>query len=112
MARVEYNKLIRDRVKDKIEKSGDTCEVETLKDDGRFKEALLAKLIEEATELAGTKTRDEFLSEYADLMVVLDGLTNLHELSEADIKLALVESLEKKGGFKERHFLLWSEYSK
>jgi len=111
MARVEYNKLIRDRVKDKIEKSGDACEVDILKDKERFKEALLAKLVEEATELSVTKNRDEFLAEYADLMVVLDALTNLHELSEADIRLALVESMEKKGGFDKRHFLRWSEYS-
>jgi predicted house-cleaning noncanonical NTP pyrophosphatase (MazG superfamily) len=110
MARVQYDKLIRDRVKEKIESKGDTCEVEVLKDDDSFKAALLTKLVEEATELSKTTDRGEFLAEYADLMVVLDALTALHEFSEADIKLALVESLEKKGAFKDRHFLRWSEY--
>src|SRR5690606_33446150 len=109
MARVEFNKLIRDRIQEKIVEKGDACEVKVL-DDQAFEAALKEKLIEEASELAKTANRDEFLSEYADLMVVLDELASRYELSEADVKLALVESLEKKGGFKNRHFLLWSEY--
>lgn len=109
MSRVEYNKLIRDRVKEKIEEKGDTCEVSVL-DDVQFETALREKLIEEATELAKTTGREDFLKEYADLMIVLDELASRYELSEADVKLALVESLEKKGGFKNRHWLKWSEY--
>ncbi|CAG1021495.1 hypothetical protein MTYM_01039 [Methylococcales bacterium] len=109
MARVEFNKLIRDRVKEKIEAKGDTCEVEVLSDEA-FEDALRLKLIEEATELAAAKERSVFLSEYADLMVVLDALASRYDLSEADLKLTLIESLEKKGGFEKRHFLRWSEY--
>lgn len=112
MSRVEFNKLIRDRIKEKIESSGDTCEVQILEDDARFKEALLLKLVEEAEELRQAKKREDFLSEYADLMAVLDELCSLYSLSEADIKLAMLESMEKKGGFKSRHFLRWSEYKK
>ncbi len=111
MTRVEYNKLIRDNIKDKIESSGDSCEIKILKDSD-FREALLGKLVEEARELKETKTREDFLSEYADLIVVLDELTNLDDFSEADIRLAIEESLKKKGRFKKRHFLLWSEYKK
>lgn len=110
MSRVQYNKLIRDRVKEKIESSGDTCEVDVIKDDSAFKNALLAKLIEEATELSGTKNREDFLSEYSDLMIVLDELASIYELSTAEVRLAMSENLEKKGGFKNRYFLHWSEY--
>lgn len=109
MPRVEFNKLIRDRIRERIIAKGDICEVEVL-DDKRFKAALLAKLVEEATELSKTKNKEDFLSEYADLMVVLDELVSLYELSAADTKLAMIENLEKKGGFKARHFLRWSEY--
>lgn len=109
MRRVTYDKLIRDRVKERIEAAGDVCEVKTL-DDRAFETALRAKLAEEAAELAKATDREDFLAEYADLMVVLDELAARYELSEADIKLALVESLEKKGGFKDRQFLVWSEY--
>lgn len=109
MVRVEYNKLIRDRVKEKIEAKGDLCEVEVLDNDA-FKAALCQKLVEEATELCQTDSREAFLAEYADLMIVLDGLMAHYEISEADIKVALLESMEKKGGFAKRHFLRWSEY--
>lgn len=108
MKRVEYNKLIRDRVKEKIESKGEACEVKVLNEKD-FVTALRQKLVEEATELSESSTREDFLAEYADLMVVLDELASIYELTAADVKLALVESLEKKGGFQKRHFLLWSE---
>ena len=106
--RVYYNKLIRDGIPHKIETNGGQYEVRKLDDDGEYEQELLKKVIEEATALARVRSREEFLSEYADLMVVLDELTKLMELSEADIKTALIENLEKKGGFKERLFLHWS----
>ena len=106
--RVYYNKLIRDGIPQKIEKNGGAYEVRRLDDDGEFQQELLKKIKEEAGALASVRTRADFLSEYADLMVVLDTLTCQMELSEADIKLALTENIEKKGGFKERLFLYWS----
>lgn len=108
MKKVYYNKLVRDRIKEKIEAKGEACEVRTIEDAAEFQQELLKKVNEEASALALVHTREEFLSEYADLMAVLDALTNVLELSEADIKTALSENMEKKGGFKNRHFLHWS----
>lgn len=108
MKRIEYKKLIRDRIKEKIESKGESCEVRVL-DDTEFVDALREKLKEEATELSEAKSREEFLSEYADLMVVLDELASHYELSPADIKVALTESIEKKGGFQNKYFLEWAE---
>jgi predicted house-cleaning noncanonical NTP pyrophosphatase (MazG superfamily) len=107
--KVFYNKLVRDRIKEKIEGKGEACEIRTLTDDAEFEQELLKKVREEADALSRVRSRTEFLSEYADLMVVLDALTAHLEFSEADIKLALGENLEQKGGFKNRHFLHWSE---
>lgn len=109
MDRVFYNKLIRDRIKEKIEKKGESCEVRVIEDDQEFQQELLKKVHEEADALSKVRSREEFLAEYADLMAVLDELTQLLELSEADIKTAITENVEKKGGFKERYFLHWSE---
>lgn len=106
--RVIYNKLIRDLIPHKIEKNGGSYEVRRIDDDAELKEELLRKVKEEAEELSSANTREDFLSEYADLMVVLDTLTKLIEFSEADIKTALTENIEKKGGFNERLFLHWS----
>ena len=106
--RVYYNKLVRDFIKDRIEGKGESCQVRTIDDVQEFQQELLKKVIEEAQAVAHARSREQFLHEYADLMVVLDSLTELLELSEADIKAALEDSLEKKGKYTYRHFLEWS----
>ena len=109
MKKVYYNKLVRDRIKEKIEGKGEACSIRPIEDIDEFIQELLKKIIEESDALAHSRTRTEFLSEYADLMVVLDALTATLEISEADIKVAISENVEKKGLFKLRHFLHWSE---
>ena len=108
MSKVYYNKLVRDHIKAKIEGKGEECEIRTITDDQEFQQELLKKVVEEAGALAHTRNRGEFLQEYADLMVVLDALTNLMEFSEADIKTAMTENVTKKGLYKNQHFLHWS----
>ena len=108
MSRVYYNKLIRDSIKGKIEGKGEECDIRKIADDAEFQQELLKKVVEEATALSRVRSREDFLREYADLMVVLDALTELMEFSEADIKMALEENVGKKGKYKDRDFLHWS----
>jgi predicted house-cleaning noncanonical NTP pyrophosphatase (MazG superfamily) len=112
MSKVYYNKLVRDGIKDKIEGNGETCEVRVLTENEEFEQELLKKVREEAEGLSKAKSREEFLAEYADLMAVLDALTQLLEISEADIRVAITENVAKKGLYKERHFLHWSAVGK
>ena len=107
--KVFYNKLVRDGIKDKIEGKGEQCSVRVLENDEEFQQELLKKVTEESQALSTARTRQEFLSEYADLMVVLDALTKLLEISEAELQVAMSENIEKKGLFKNRHFLNWSD---
>lgn len=109
MHKIFYNKLVRDRIREKIEGKGEACEVRAVTDDAEYEQELLKKVREESDALSRVRSRSEFLAEYADLMVVLDALTVHLEFSEADVKLALAENLEQKGGFVKRHFLHWSE---
>lgn len=110
--RVYYNKLVRDGIKAKIESKGEACEVRVVTDDQEFEQELLKKVAEEAGALARVQSREEFLAEYADLMVVLDALTAHLEITPAELKLALTENVGTKGLFKERHFLHWSSAGK
>lgn len=107
--RVYYNKLVRDDIKARIEAKGEECEIRVIEDDAEFEQELLKKVREEASSLAHTRSREEFLQEYADLMVVLDALTKQLEFSEADIKNAMTENVTAKGFYTKRHFLSWSE---
>ena len=108
MKKVFYNKLVRDAIKDKIETKGEACEVRVIADDSEYQQELLKKITEEAAALAMVRSREEFLDEYADLMVVLDALTAQLEVSEADIQVAIKENVERKGLYKNRHYLHWS----
>jgi predicted house-cleaning noncanonical NTP pyrophosphatase (MazG superfamily) len=108
MSRVYYNKLIRDLIPTKIRNNQEECSVRRLDDDTEYEQELLKKVTEEAKGVAMARSRSEFLSEYADLMVVLDALTQQYGFSEADIRVAMAENVEKKGLYKERYFLHWS----
>jgi len=109
MKKVYYNKLVRDQIKTKIEAKGEACSVRVIEDEDELEQELLKKVIEEAGALAKVTNRTEFLSEYADLMVVLDALTAKLEISEAELTVAMKENVTKKGLFKNKHFLEWSE---
>jgi len=111
MKKVFYNKLVRDGIKTKIESKGESCEIRVIDDEDEFQQELLKKVTEEAQALSRVSSRAEFLEEYADLMVVLDALTARMEFSEADIKTAIEENVAKKGFYKLKHFLHWSEAS-
>jgi len=108
MRKVYYNKLVRDRIQEKIEAKGEQCDIRPLTDDAEFEQELLKKIVEESRALAHTRSRTDFLEEYADLMVALDALTELLDFSPAEIKTALAENAEAKGLYKQRHFLHWS----
>jgi len=111
MSKVFYNKLVRDKIQDKIESKGEQCEVRVITDDNEFQQELLKKIREEATALSSVRTRTDFLSEYADLMVVLDALTATMGFSEADVQIAIEENVKKKGLYNNKHFLHWSDDS-
>ncbi len=111
MKKVYYNKLVRDAIEQKIHDSGEACSVRTITDDQEFQQELLKKIVEEASALSQVRSRKEFLDEYADLMVVLDALTADMEFSEADVQVAIQENVAKKGLYKKRSFLHWSEDS-
>lgn len=111
MKRVYYNKLVRDNIKDKIEKNGESCEVRSITDSDEFEQELLKKINEEASALSKVRSREEFLDEYADLMIVLDVLTQKMEFSEAEIKVAIEENIKRKGKYNKKHFLVWSDDS-
>lgn len=109
--KVYYNKLIRDKIPDKIAAKGEKCEVRSISDNQEYEQELLKKIAEEASGLSRSNSRDDFLAEYTDLKVVLDELLALQGFSSIDVQNALKDSIEKKGGFNDRYFLHWSDDS-
>ncbi len=99
---IQYNKLVRDRIPEIIQKSGRKCHTRILADEEYVKE-LTKKLHEEVKEF----TEQPNLEELADILEIINALA---EILTADI--AKVEDIRKqkaldRGTFKDRIFLEW-----
>lgn len=102
----KYPKLIRDKIPALVESQGKTASIRKLADDKEYLKYLLAKLIEEAAELAHAETSHNQEEELADVYEVLDAVLELLKLSRADITIVQDEKRQKRGGFKERLLML------
>lgn len=100
----EVGKLVRDRVPAMIEADGRRPVVEVL-DEARYREALLAKLGEEAAELAAADA-DGVLDELADLYEVLRALAEQAGMSLAVVAARAAEKGIDRGRFHDRIYLV------
>ena len=89
-----YDKLVRDRIPEIIENSGNHCEVEVVNDDVAL-EYLYKKLQEEVDELL----TDKNLEEIADIIEVLFAIGEKYGYSEEDILKKRNDKRDKSGGF-------------
>ena len=100
----EYNKLIRDRIPEIIEKTGNEYEVEEL-DDKRYLESLDKKLQEELEEYLESGE----IAELADLVEVIYAILDHKDISRDEFEKIRLDKKEDRGGFAERIFLLRAE---
>ena len=97
---MKYNKLVRDKVPTFIESKGEVV-VWHKADNIEYWEKLKEKLLEEATEF----NKDENLGEFADLLEVIDAITEYKQFTKEEITAVKEKKLRDKGGFKERIIL-------
>lgn len=97
-------KLVRDRVPELIAETGRYPSVRRLSD-SEYEEALLAKAVEEVSELIEA-THDARLEEAADVLEVLVALVGMQGFSVEDLLAEAAEKREARGAFDER---LWWE---
>ena len=107
MDKIYYKKLIRDNIPEKIRAKGSECETRELSLE-EFKHALRVKIGEEASELTNAATKDDFLTELADIFIVLSEIQTIEGVSDEELEAAIEENYQKKGGFEKRLFLEWS----
>ncbi|GIM32442.1 nucleoside triphosphate pyrophosphohydrolase [Paraclostridium bifermentans] len=99
-----YDKLVRDRIPEIIESSGNKCEIEVVSDEVAL-EYLYKKLNEEVSELLEDKNLDEI----ADVMEVLFAIGSKYGYSEEDILNRRNEKRDSRGGF-ESNLILKKTY--
>ncbi len=105
--RIEYNKLIRDRIPEIIASDGKFYATEVMEVQ-EYQRALLAKLVEEAQEAASAKP-DKLMIELADLMEVIQATMQAFELLPEDVQSIQQERQSNRGGFDKQLKLLWVE---
>ncbi|KRE47409.1 nucleoside triphosphate pyrophosphohydrolase [Paenibacillus sp. Soil522] len=100
-----YNKLVRDRIPEIITKQGLSLTTRTLKADEYLTE-LRTKLQEETSEFMAAESSSEAIEELADMLEVIHALAEAHGASVQELERIRIEKADKRGGFKDRIYLI------
>lgn len=105
--RKTYNKLVRDRIPEIIAAERRAYATEIM-EDAEYRQALLAKLVEEAQEAAEAEP-SELVKELADLYEVIDAVLVAFDLDKNAILALQQKRRDERGGFERQIKLLWVE---
>lgn len=97
-----YNKLVRDKIPDEINKNEDRKANYRILNDEEYIEELDKKLFEEAHEFI----EEHSVEELADLMEVINAIMKNKNISLADVEKARTEKGSKKGFFEDKIYLI------
>lgn len=100
-----YNKLVRDRIPEVIEKTGKELSSRIL-EEREYEIELKKKLGEELAEYNEAKTHEEAVEELADILELLHAATKIHGSSFKELEKVRKAKAEKRGGFEKRIFLI------
>ena len=98
---MEYNKAIRDKIPEIIQKDGYLCNVKTLSD-GEFLEHLEKKISEEVAEYQNDKNPEEL----ADILEVIYRIAQLKGVAKKELEKIRIKKSEERGGFEKNLFLI------
>ena len=100
-----YNKLVRDRIPEIIEKSGKNFTSRILEDDEYLIE-INKKMHEEFAEYEETSSNEDAVEELADLLELIYAAANTYGATFEELEKIRVDKAKKRGGFDERIFLV------
>ena len=100
MKKIEYHKLVRDRIPEIIKQDGKTCECSVLSQQ-EYILLLDQKLNEELAEYQESKSMEEL----ADLLEVMCAVAAARGSSMEEVEKIRVRKKEKRGGFEKRILL-------
>jgi predicted house-cleaning noncanonical NTP pyrophosphatase (MazG superfamily) len=100
-----YNKLVRDRIPEIIESTGKNFSTRVLNNEEYITE-LKNKSFEELQEYVQKTNNEDAIEELADLLEIIHALAEYHGSSIEMVEEVRKVKAEKRGGFKEKIFLL------
>jgi len=99
-----FQKLVRDRIPEKIEKNGEVAVTRILNDE-EYRLELYRKLREECEEVIHAENSSNRVEELADVLEVVKAIAILEGKTIEDVLEAASKKAEKRGGFQKRIFL-------
>lgn len=108
ITRIYYNKLVRDNIPDIIRAKRQECGIRTVTDIQEYQQELFKKIEEEGKSLSMVRTKEEFLEECSDLLMVLDSIIEQLGITGEELREARKENRMRKGAYKKQQFLQWS----
>ena len=100
-----YNKLVRDLIPEVIEKTGKKFSTRIL-DDNEYIKELKKKSFEELQEYVETNNNEDAIEELADVLEIIHALAEYHGATIEEVEEVRKQKAEKRGGFKEKIFLI------
>lgn len=100
-----YNKLVRDRIPEIIERNGKTPKTRIL-EGNEYREAVRKKMNEELKEYEAAANDKDALEELADLLELLHAAAAIHGATPEQLEGTRQQKAAKRGGFDERIFLI------
>ena len=97
----KFNKAIRDKIPEIIQKDGHTCNIQTLSDE-KFLVEIEKKLSEEVAEYQNDKNPEEL----ADILEVIYAIAQLKGISKKELEKIRIKKLQDRGGFEKNLFLI------
>lgn len=101
-----HQKLIRDKIPEKIKEFGDDYQTRVL-GKAEFEKELKKKLVEESKEVEKA-SKEEVLNELADVLELIKSIASFFKIPFSKVGKSQEEKREKRGGFKKKLFLVWS----
>lgn len=102
---IEYHKLVRDSIPEIIQKDGKEAITKILSNED-YKAELRKKAHEELAEYMQAPTDKESIEELADLLEIIYSLAPIHGATIQELEKVRKQKAEKRGGFKNRIFLI------
>jgi predicted house-cleaning noncanonical NTP pyrophosphatase (MazG superfamily) len=109
MIKFRQNKLWKDKAVDQAEQQGSRIHWKKL-DDAEYDKELRKKLLEEAQEAARQSSRDNLITELADVFEVIHSLCDVHDISLNEIETAVSKKRADWGDFSQRKYVEIAEH--
>lgn len=104
MKRKIFNKLVRDKIPELLDKKGGETETEVL-DNKKYIIFLAKKLREECEEIISAGSKQNLTEELADLVEVIQAISKVNDIDFMEIENIRLAKKEKYGGFEHKILL-------